>query len=102
MTTVEFIYDGEDILGFEMYGHSTESAEDIEGKIVCSAVSSAAYMTVNTATEIIGADAEIEVDDAKLRFRLTSKIDAAQPLLEGLWLHISQLAKEYKDRVTLL
>lgn len=102
MTTAAFYYSGENILGFELYGHSSEHAEDVEGKIVCSAVSSAAYMTVNTATEIIGANADIEIDDAKMIFRLTSRIEAAQPLLEGFWLHISQLAKDYSNRITLL
>lgn len=102
MTTVAFFYSGEDITGFEIHGHSTEHESDAEGKIVCSAVSSAAYMTVNTVTEIIGADADIEIDDAQMTVHLTSEIRAAQQILEGFWLHISQLAKDYSNRITLL
>lgn len=102
MTTVAFFYSGQNITGFEIHGHSTEHETDAEGKIVCAAVSSAAYMTVNTLTEITGAAADIEIDDAQMYFRVTSRLDAAQQVLEGFWLHISQLAKDYSNRITLL
>ncbi len=59
-------------------------------------------MTANTLTDIINAAADIEIDDAKMKIRLTSKIDAAQEVLKGFRLHISQLAKDYHNRITLL
>lgn len=102
MSSVRFFYRGDDIIGFEIFGHSTEAETDEEGKIVCSALSSAAYMTVNTLTEIVGAKADLEIDDALMRFSVTSKIDASQTMLEGFWLHVTQLAKEYGQRITVL
>ncbi len=102
MTTIEFFYNGNDISGFVLQGHSTENESDLEGKIVCSAVSSAAYMTVNTLTEVIGANADIEVDDGKMVVRLTSNIKSAQQVLKGFRLHLSLLADDYNNRITLL
>ncbi|MBQ7288893.1 MAG: ribosomal-processing cysteine protease Prp [Clostridia bacterium] len=102
MTRVAFYSSGEQLIGFEIQGHSSASATDTEGKIVCAAISSAAYMTANTLTDVIGAAAEIQVDEAKMVCRLTSKIQAAQPILKGFWLHISQLAQDYSNRITLI
>ena len=54
MTRVKFLFKNGSLSGYEIKGHSTNCVDDLEGKIVCSAVSSAAYMTANTITEIIG------------------------------------------------
>ncbi len=102
MITARFFYEEDDITGFEVRGHATADAGDETGMIICSAVSSAAYMTANTLTEVVGADAEVEADDGFLRLRLTSRVEASQAVLEGFWLHMQQLAEEYKGRIKLL
>ena len=50
-----------EIVGFSIDGHAGfgEAGTDI----VCAAVSSAAYMTVNTITEVLHADAHVSADD---------------------------------------
>ncbi|MBR6567934.1 MAG: ribosomal-processing cysteine protease Prp [Clostridia bacterium] len=83
------------IRGFVINGHS---GYDEEGKdVICASVSSAAYMTANTLTEIVGIDANIMVDEGYMRLVLDSKDEKAQVVLKGLELHISTLAQDYSD-----
>ena len=99
MTTVSFDLEGERIVGFRVRGHSgyAEAGEDI----VCAAVSSAAYMTANTVTEIVGAPAAIEVDDGYMHVVATDAVDACQVILQGFLLHMQQMQTQYPSRVHL-
>ena len=63
MTKVKFFADEKGLCGFEIKGHSSKNCDDELGKIVCAAVSSAAYMAANTVTEIIGDKAAADVSD---------------------------------------
>ncbi len=54
--------------GFNLKGHSTADAEDEIGKLVCASISSAAYLTVNTITDVIGDKAEIDLGDEPRTF----------------------------------
>lgn len=99
MTAVTFFTEQDKLVGFYLAGHSSDREEDEQGRIVCAAVSSAAYMTANTLTEIIGADAQIEESEACMRVKLLSKIGESQEILAGFRLHIEQLAKQYKTRI---
>lgn len=102
MTSVEFLADGDRICGFTVSGHSSVNCRDKEGKIVCSAVSSAVYMTANTLTDIIGALCEIDVDDATFSLRIQSCDISAQVVLKGLQLHLSELSKQYPKRIKII
>lgn len=99
MTRVKFLFKNESICGFEILGHSSVDADDIEGKIVCSAVSSVAFMTANTITEIIGDKCDIDVDDAVFRLAAVSPCDRSVAVLEGLKLHLTELSKQYSKRI---
>lgn len=99
MTVVRFFSQNSLISGFEMTGHSSVNSNDEAGKIVCAAVSSAAYMAANTITDIVGAAADISVSDAKMNLRLKDKFLESQITLEGLKCHLSQLSKEYKNNL---
>ena len=57
MITAKFVYSGDIITGFSVSGHS--GSAEIGKDIICSAVSSASYMTVNTLTEIMLLNPEI-------------------------------------------
>lgn len=93
------LYDKKGMLcGFEIIGHSTVSFDDNEGKLICSAVSSAALMTANTVTEIIGDNSEVECSDGKLRL-ICFDCEACMSTLEGFKLHIIGLANEYPERI---
>lgn len=80
---------------FTIQGHSgsAESGQDI----VCAAVSSAAYMAVNTITEILGQQVSADVSDGYMKISLSGKNDAASDILKGLQLHITELSKDYPD-----
>ena len=102
MTKVKFHADKIGLIGFEISGHSSKNSDDINGKIVCSAVSSAAYMAVNTIEEIIGEKCEARVDDALMSVKVQNPCDASRKVLEGLRLHLTELSKQYSDRIVIM
>ena len=93
MITVSF-YVKKEPVGFEVSGHSCYADEGSD--IICSAVSSCAYMIANTATEIMGLSPEIEFKDGYMRliFNDTEALKA-KDILNGFRLHINALADEY-------
>ena len=99
MTSVKFLAEGEAIYGFTLSGHSSKDCDDETGKIVCAAVSSAAYMTANTITEVIGDKADITVDDALMCLKLENPSAESQKLLKGLELHLKELSYEYSNNI---
>ena len=99
MTSVKFLVDSKGIYGFEINGHSSKDSDDTAGKIVCAAVSSAAYMAANTVTEIIGDKAQAEVHDAKMFFSVKNPCDATKKVLEGLRLHLTELSGQYSNNI---
>ena len=102
MTSVKFFADKIGLYGFEISGHSSKDCDDINGKIVCSAVSSAAYMAANTVEEIIGDKCEAVVDEALMNFEVINPSDASRKVLEGLRLHLTELSKQYRDRIVIM
>ena len=101
MTSVKFLAD-EKLFGFEISGHSTVNCDDEVGKTVCAAVSSAAYMTANTITEIIGDKADAEVLDGKMYFAVKNPSAAAIMVLDGLKLHLTELSMQYSNNIKIL
>ena len=99
MTRVKFLSKEESLYGFEIKGHSSVDCNDDEGKIVCAAVSSAAYMTANTITEIIGDECEISVSDALMYVKVLNVSPKTTTVLEGLKLHLTELSKQYSKRI---
>lgn len=99
MTEIRFFQENGLIKGFEISGHSTVSANDTEGKIVCSAVSSAAYLTANTLSEIVKAEISAEVEDGYMKITVKTKISESQVSLKGFYLHASELANQYRNHV---
>ena len=100
MTEVKF--SGQDpIIGFSISGHSTCDADDMLGKIVCSSISSAAYLTANTLIEVVKADVETELDEETgfMSVNLKSKLSESQVTLMGLKIHLEQLAKQYRNHL---
>lgn len=96
MTKAVFLLLGEVIVSFELSGHSGCGEEGSD--IVCSAVSSAVYMTVNTISEIMKIPVEADVDDGYLKASM-SVADAvkAHALTDGLYLHLTALREQYPD-----
>lgn len=94
-----YVQDGDQITGFSVSGHAmfAESGEDI----VCAAVSSAAYMTVNTITEILSLEPQILLDEGCMcvMLREPGDITRAQDILQGFRLHVTQLATDYPNNI---
>ena len=102
MTRVKFLSKDESLSGFEIKGHSSRDCDDFEGKIVCAAVSSAAYMAANTIIEIIGDECEAVVDDAKMYVNVNSPSKETSTVLSGLNLHLTELSKQYSNRIRII
>ena len=85
---------------FTIKGHSgsAEAGQDI----ICAAVSSAAYMAVNTITEILGVKVKADVRDGYMKIALCGESQAATDILRGLELHISELSKDYPDFIKII
>ena len=96
MTTVTFLKSDDIICGFEISGHSDFAEEGSD--IVCAAISSAAYMTANTVTEILHINAQVTEDDGLMKVRMSPN-DAlkACDILSGLKLHLTALSEQYKN-----
>ena len=97
MIKAEFLVSHErDILGFHIKGHS---GFDSSGRdIICAFVSSAAYMTANTVTEIIGADAVAEDNDGEMLVRVEKKdTEKCRIIFEGLKLHLINTEEQYPN-----
>lgn len=88
------------LTGFTLSGHA--GAGEHGQDIVCAAVSSAAYMTANTITEIIGATAHITVDDGFMDLTLTDRLADCQDVLSGFRLHIQAMQEQYPKRIQLM
>ncbi|MBO5726643.1 MAG: ribosomal-processing cysteine protease Prp [Clostridia bacterium] len=99
MTSVKFFTNLGTLYWFEIKGHSSKNCDDQNGKIVCAAVSSAAYLTANTIIEVIKADADVRVDDALMTVKVENPSDEVQIVLKGLKLHIEQLAEQYSKNI---
>lgn len=100
MVRFKFVRNGKTNIGFVSSGHAgfAESGQDI----ICAAVSSAAYMTANTITDIYNAKAEIEVKDGYMSLLLTENDEQSINLLRGLEAHIRALAKEYPRNIKVI
>ena len=97
MIKAEFFLSHEkDIIGFHIKGHS---GFDSSGRdIICAFVSSAAYMTANTVTEIIGVDAVAEDNDGEMLVRVDQKdAEKCRYVFEGLKLHLINTEEQYPN-----
>ena len=82
--------------GFEISGHS--GFAEVGSDIVCAAVSSAAYMCVNTLSEILELKPEITENDGLMKVRLSREdSEKADVVLRGFILHLEQLSQQYPD-----
>jgi uncharacterized protein YsxB (DUF464 family) len=102
MTSVKFFADKNKLFGFEISGHCSVDSDDETGKIVCAAVSSAAYMAANTISEIIGDEEDVTVNDAAMRFTVANPSDATVKVLEGLKLHLEELSGQYSNNIKII
>lgn len=98
MIHAEFLKTKDQVVGFQISGHSGASEKGTD--IVCAAVSSAAYMTANTITDIIGVSAKIAVKDGLMFFQIPYKSSAeCCYVLNGFRLHMKALKAQYPNHI---
>lgn len=94
MITVTFNCSDNLICGFKISGHSGFSEEGSD--IVCAAVSSAAYMTANTITEILHINADVTENDGFMSLSLSKgEAEESAVVLDGLRFHLTALSEQY-------
>ncbi len=100
MIKVEF-FGTELLYGFHITGHSDMNPGGPE--IICAAVSSAAYMTANTITDVIGSNPEQSVSDGDMYLKLQTETEAlrCRDILDGMRLHLSSLSEQYPKYIKL-
>ena len=100
MIRITFFSSDERLIGFHVTGHAGYAEEGSD--IVCAAVSSAAYMTANTVTDVLNLDPQLTADegDMLLRFRTLSDAEKAAAIMNGFRLHIEGLREQYPDYLT--
>lgn len=81
---------------FTVVGHAGSADEGRD--IICAAVSSAAYMAVNTVTDILGVTVQAEDRDGYMKVSFVNS-EAAADIVRGLKLHLEQLAEQYPQFV---
>lgn len=100
MITAVFFVDNQMPCGFSLNGHAglAKHGQDI----LCAAVSSAAYLTVNTITDVYHLPADIEQDEQIGRMTVRIAPQKAAPcreLLLGFFAHIEQLQQQYPRHI---
>ena len=95
-----YVSDSGNIVGFNISGHSDFSQSGTD--IVCAAVSSAAYMTVNTLTDILKADVDVNINDKLgiMRAFVSEKdILRCSDILSGFKMHLILLEEMYSKNI---
>lgn len=94
MIKVEF-FGTDPIYGFHIMGHSDMNPGGPE--VLCAAVSSAAYMTANTVTDVIGLKPILLNKDGNMYLKVKTEQEAktCRVLFDGLRLHLSEIAQDY-------
>ena len=101
MIRAEFFSRHGGLVGFCISGHagSGETGHDI----VCAAVSSAAYLTANTITDVIGANAAVCIKGGRMSLQISEHdIVPCRDLLKGFQIHMVSLSKQYPKNISLI
>ena len=95
-----FFRRGDRLTGFDLDGHCGGGA----GRdIVCAAVSSAAYLTANTLTDVCHLRADITEADGKLTCRLAEpETGRGDDTLNGFYLHLCGLRDQYPTKIEII
>lgn len=87
------------MVGFQAEGHAGRGAAG--GDVVCAAVSSAVYLTVNTITDVLSVTPlNLRVREGELALRIAQRDEpVCRVPLQGLKLHLLGLEEQYPDAI---
>ncbi len=98
MICITFISSQTALSGYRIEGHAL--GKNGKNDIICAAVSSAAYMAANTLTEINKIKPKVKIEEGFMELIIPNRdINKANPILEGLKLHLTQLSKQYPKNI---
>ena len=101
MITVRFTRSDSLYTGFSVQGHAALAPAGQD--VLCAAVSSAAYLTANTLTEICKASCDAVVSDGEMTVRLSEwDAQAVQVVLRGFSLHMRELSRQYPRQLKVI
>lgn len=95
-----YVTDNGNMVGFNISGHSGYA--NLGEDIVCAAVSSAAYMAVNTMSDVLGADIDIRTDDKLgiMRAHISEKdVAMCSDIMKGFKMHLVMLEEIYSKNI---
>ncbi len=96
MIRAEFFAEKGLLRGYHISGHSGFAEEGRD--IICAFVSSAAYMTANTITDVMGVNADARVSDGDMLVMLVpDDAERCKDILEGLRLHLQSTEEQYPE-----
>lgn len=102
MIQAKFLSTDNKLSGFSVSGHGTVNENDWDGRLICSAVSSAVFMAVNTITDVIGAKIDYHDNGDEFSVKVLTNHEKAEVILKGLELHLNGLKEEYKNKITII
>lgn len=87
------------VVGFTIQGHS--DLGEGGGDILCAAVSSAAFLTANTITDVLHvAPLALRVEEGNMFLRIEQKDEPlCRTLLDGFKLHLGNLEEQYPENL---
>lgn len=85
--------------GFQIEGHADFADAGMD--IICSAVSSAAFMALNTVTDVLRVmPLTLRAEEGSMLLRVEDRdISACRDILEGLKIHLLNLEEQYTDYI---
>ena len=88
------------LCGFDIQGHAGQAEQGRD--IVCAAVSSAAYLTANSLSEVCGCQITAKEQEGHLRVSVVSGDETAvRIVLQGQRLHLEGLCAQYPQYIQL-
>ncbi len=98
MTNCEFLYRGENCVGFSIKGHI---GLGVKGKdIVCAAVSAVSQATLIGLEEVVGERITYRIEDGLIECFLNKTGDCSQKIVETLHKTLVQLSKQYPKNLS--
>ena len=95
MTRVTFFREGDAFLAFRVSGHSGRAPRGFD--IVCAAITSAVRLAECQLNDVLKLSAEVQTDEerAEITIGFQKPNVAAQPVMQALYLYLSELSEEY-------
>ncbi len=87
------------VVGFTIQGHA--DLDERGSDILCAAVSSAAFLTVNTVTDVLHVTPlALRVEEGDMYLRIEQKDESVcRDILRGLKLHLGNLEEQYPENL---